>query len=175
MIAVRRSIPAGLALVAAALAGVVALEVVAWQQPETVVLPGRATTAAAAARPEVVDGAGQQNDRLNEILSRPLFNPDRRPAAAGVRGLPRLTGIVVNGSQHVAIFAGASGDHPIVAEAGAHVGAYAVRDIGDSVVTVIGPGGAATTIRPAFDDSRPAAPQPLPGLPQRARMGPVPK
>ena len=86
MIAVRRSIPAGLLAVGVALAGVVALEIAVWQQPGAAITAGGPNAVAAVRQPEAVDVPGQQNDWLNEILARPLFNPDRRPAAAGVRG-----------------------------------------------------------------------------------------
>lgn len=101
---------------------------------------------------------GRQDGWLNEILARPLFSPDRRPIEkAGVRGLPRLTGIVVAGSQRFAIFAASPNGRPIVAQAGAHVGAYEVRTVADEGVTVAGPQGT-TLIRPIFDVSRPPGP-----------------
>jgi len=114
---------------------------------------------------------------LHEVLARPLFSPDRRPVeigVAGAHGLPRLTGIVVAGSQRVAIFAGQSNEQPIVAQAGAHVGAYEVRTIVDAGVTMMGPEGE-TLIRPIFDVFHPSAsapslarlPPPKPAAPTR--------
>ena len=102
-------------------------------------------------------GLDSHEDWFNEILARPLFNPDRRPIEAGVRGLPRLTGIVVAGSQRVAIFAGPSNGRPVLAQAGAHIGAYEVRSIADEGVTVVGPTGT-SLVRPAFAPARPTAP-----------------
>jgi hypothetical protein len=103
---------------------------------------------------------------LADILGRPLFSPTRRPADTGVSGLPRLTGIVVAGSQRVAIFAGPANGHPIIAQAGAHVGAYEVQTIADEGVTVVGPEGT-TLIKPIFDVARPSvtAPPPVPAAP----------
>lgn len=100
---------------------------------------------------------------LNEIMARPLFSPTRRPVETTVSGLPRLTGIVVAGSERVAIFAAPANEHPIVAHAGTRVGAYEVQTIADDGVTVVGPGGT-TLIRPIFDVARPASPAP-PGMP----------
>jgi hypothetical protein len=114
---------------------------------------------------------GQPEAMLHDVLARPLFSPDRRPVEVGVaaaRGLPRLTGIVVAGSQRVAIFAARSNEQPIVAQAGAHVGAYEVRTIADAGVTMMGPEGE-TLIRPIFDVFHPAASAPPPARP------PVPK
>lgn len=99
--------------------------------------------------------------RLGEILARPVFSADRRPAAAGakiVAGLSRLTGIVVMGSHRVAIFAGAPGERSVVAEAGARVNAYEVTEITDSGVTVVGPTGR-MVMTPVFDATQQQAPK----------------
>ncbi len=98
---------------------------------------------------------GQRDVRLTAILARPLFSPDRRPAAAAARsvsGLPRLTGIVVTGAHKVAIFAAPG--RAVVAEEGVRLGAYEVTAISDAGVTVAGPEGT-TLLRPVFDPSPP--------------------
>lgn len=108
------------------------------------------------------------------IVSRPLFSPDRRPIGpdvAAVRGLPRLTGIVITDQRRVAIFAGPPGGHPMVVESGSHVGVYDVREIGDAGVTLSGPEGT-TLVRPIFDPNQAAAPKP--GLPPPPRP-PLPR
>jgi hypothetical protein len=113
-------------------------------------------------RDHLADAPGASDHRaewLNEIMARPLFSPTRRPVGTTVSGLPRLTGIVVAGSERVAIFAAPGSEHPIVAHSGARVGAYEVQTIGDEGVTVVGPGGT-TLIRPIFDVARPAGPAP---------------
>lgn len=110
---------------------------------------------------------------FQETVARPLFSPDRRPTATDahrVRGLPRLTGIIVNGARRVAIFAAASGGAGTVVEAGSRVGAYEVKDVTDAGVTVIGPEGV-TVIRPIFDPGPPIrgskpAPLPRPEIPK---------
>ncbi len=113
--------------------------------------------------------AGLQNGRnawRDEILSRPLFSPGRRPAvvaAQSISGLSRLTGIIHTGTRKVAIFAAPSGGAPIIVEEGARVGAYEVRQIADTNVTIAGPEGV-TVIRPIFDATPPPAKaKPAPG------------
>jgi hypothetical protein len=108
-------------------------------------------------------GSDHRAEWLNEITARPLFSPTRRPVETTVSGLPRLTGIVVAGSERVAIFAAPASEHPIVAHPGTRVGAYEVQSIADDGVTVAGPGGT-TLIRPIFDLARPASLAP-PGTP----------
>jgi hypothetical protein len=115
----------------------------------------------------------RHSDWQREILARPLFSPTRRPVeTAAVSGLPRLTGIVVTGSERIAIFAAPANEHPIVAQAGAHVGAYEVKTIADTGVTVVGPGGT-TLIRPIFDVARPASSVPPPALTPVPRAQPT--
>ena len=95
---------------------------------------------------------------LNEIVARPLFSANRRPmanTARSVPGLPRLTAIIVEGSQRTAIFAASSGGHPIVVRIGSHIGIYDVQDIADDGVTLVGSRGTAV-IHPAFDVAPPA-------------------
>jgi hypothetical protein len=119
-----------------------------------------AARVALGAHDHLADAPGAADHRaewLNEIMARPLFSPTRRPVETTVSGLPRLTGIVVAGSERVAIFAAPGNQNPIVAHSGARVGAYEVQTIGDEGVTVAGPGGT-TLIRPIFDVARPASP-----------------
>ena len=106
---------------------------------------------------------GTQRDTwFKDSVARPLFSPDRRPVGSDVhsiRGLPRLTGIVVSGSRRTAIFAAPSGGHSTVVEAGSRVGVYDVTDVADAGVTVVGPEGT-TLIRPVFDAAPPPASRP---------------
>jgi len=157
MIALGRAAPIVLSAIAAALACAIALEV-ADSHHSVPATPIRPSKAIAQNQAPLAEGPDSHENWLNQILGRPLFNPDRRPIESGVRGLPRLTGIVVAGSQRVAIFAGPSNGRPVLAQAGAHIGAYEVRSIADEGVTVVGPTGT-SLVRPAFDPARPAAPQ----------------
>ncbi len=162
MISLGRGLPIGLSALAAGLCFVIGLEVSDW--PPDAASPTTVRVKAdqgpvAATTPRVPD---QHAAWLTEIMARPLFSPDRHPVEIGVRGLPRLTGVVVAGSKRVAIFAGPSNGRPIVAQAGAHVGPYEVRIVADDGVTVVGPEGI-SLIRPVFDPKQPAASAPRAG------------
>jgi hypothetical protein len=168
----RRSVTIGLSVAPILLFVVIGAEVSAG-------LSGAASYPAAArialgTREHPSDAVGASDRRaewLNEITARPLFSPTRRPVETTVSGLPRLTGIVVAGSERVAIFAAPANEHPIVAHLGTRVGAYEVETIADDGVTVVGPGGT-TLIRPIFDVARPASPPGTPGAHvQPARPG----
>jgi hypothetical protein len=172
MMTIGRGLPVVLSVTAAALCLVIAGELSGTGQGDgTSPVAASLTSGPLPDRAEAPEAPDQHETWLNQILARPLFSPDRHPVEVGVRGLPRLAGIIVAGSQRVAIFAAPSNGHPIVAPAGAHIGAYEVRTITDSGVTVVGPEGT-TTIRPAFDPARPAAPEPRPGNLQPARIAP---
>jgi hypothetical protein len=137
------------------LCGVIGLELASGEsRPDIAAI--RPVAAAPGGGPAMVaDQLSQRDVRLKAILARPLFSPDRRPAASAARsvsGLPRLTGIVVTGSHKVAIFAAAG--KPILAEEGLRLGAYEVTAISDAGVTVAGPEGT-TVLRPIFDPSPP--------------------
>ncbi|HEY4041323.1 MAG TPA: hypothetical protein VGM32_05700 [Rhodopila sp.] len=154
-----RAAPLGLTAASAALCFVIANEVQGSRQGD---LPSPAAQHSAAPPRVTAEPSAAPNRQeawLEEIMGRPLFSPGRRPIEGGVRGLPRLTGIVVAGSQRVAIFASSGSDHPLVAQAGSHVGPYEVLTIDDTGVTVRGPEGT-TLIRPIFDPARPTPPTP---------------
>jgi hypothetical protein len=156
----------GLCLVFLALSGTIAWEVMAGQSPPD--RPSHSETPVQARqKPGPIEPANQIDRLLGEILARPVFSPDRKPAAFSVgrtTSLSRLTGIVISGSQKVAIFAAPSGGHPLIAQVGDHIGAYEVREITSTGVTVLGPEGT-TVITPIFD---PGAPVPAkPALPAR--------
>jgi hypothetical protein len=159
---------AGLTLFGLILCGTIALEIA---QP--VSQPALHPAGIVAPVRDVQPGPALPSDQhgiwLNDILARPLFSPDRKPVGSGdVRGLPRLTGIIVSGSRRIAIFASASGDHSIVGEVGTRIGVYEVKAVEDTGVTVTGPGGT-SIIRPLFDTAPPAvkrAPTPRPEPPK---------
>jgi hypothetical protein len=121
----------------------------------------------------VAEPPNQRDAWFKEIVSRPLFSPDRRPVAAdarSVRGLPRLTGIITDGSRRTAIFAAPAGGRPVVVEAGSRIGPYDVREIGDAEVTVVGPEGT-MVVRPIFDPA-PAPKVAPPVRPELQRAAP---
>jgi hypothetical protein len=174
MTGVGRGLTIGLLGMSVVLCLVIATEVSGLRQGNaSYPVAARVAAEARSASADAAEAPDRHEDWLSEILARPLFSPTRRPVETGVSGLPRLTGIVVAGSQRVAIFAAPANGHPIVAQAGAHVGAYEVQTIGDAGVTVVGPGGT-TLIRPIFDVARPAGsvPPPAPSArPPPARPG----
>ena len=114
--------------------------------------------------------AGPLDRIASSILARPLFNANRRPAAASAAagktaaaggGVPRLAGTIVGPYERRALFAGDDGKTRSIGEGGV-IGAYRVRSIGAGVVIISGPEGD-REIRPSFvnppkiqsDDVRP--------------------
>jgi hypothetical protein len=140
----------------AALCLVIALEIFGWRQSAPSQGPTAGAIAGHGAPDDAARSAGRRDAWLQESLARPLFSFNRRPVEVGMRGLPRLTGIVLAGSYRIAIFAGPSDEHPIIAQAGGHVGAYEVHAITEAGVTVAGPEGT-TLIKPVFDVGRASA------------------
>jgi hypothetical protein len=79
------------------------------------------------------------------MLSRPLFDPTRRPAApaqapTAAVDLPRLSGIMVTPAERIAVFSPATGT-PIIVHQNSRFGPYTVLAISDDHVTIKGPGG----------------------------------
>jgi general secretion pathway protein N len=167
MMAFGRGLQIGLSAMSAGLCLVIALEVSAWRRDASSAGTARPAVAKLPGREAAPAGLDQHEAWLNQILARPLFNPDRHPVGggAGAQGLPRLTGIIVAGSQRVAIFAAPANGHPIIAQAGGRIGAYEVQTVADEGVTVVGPEGT-SMVRPAFDSTRPVAAAARPGVPQ---------
>jgi hypothetical protein len=142
-----------LGLCAAALAGVLVLEIRAGS-PSPLPRPLlRPIAAPAPAGPDSDAPSTPDNDALNNavqtIIARPLLEPKRRPpdvpqaAAQGptaAEALPRLAGVIVTPSDRRAIFAPASGK-PLVATEGARVAGFVLEHIGPDGVTMSGAGG----------------------------------
>ena len=106
-----------------------------------------------------------------ETLARPLFSPRRRPdeavkgspSVAAVAGVPRLSGILVDGADRRAIFAGAEQGgrlQSIVAREGDAVGVYRVQSVTRDGVKLSGPDGE-HVLKPSFSS---AATNGMPGL-----------
>jgi hypothetical protein len=136
-----------LALAAAVLIGLVLLELTV-----SPALNPEAALGPAAVRPDagtMRDTAGGAASAVTEILARPLFRGDRRPAPADARGvasgqptdLPRLTGILMSSDERRAIFQPAGKDRAIVVVVGETVGNWRVQEIVADAVTLTGPEG----------------------------------
>lgn len=143
---------------AAGLAGVIGLELSsAWSAPPELPVAGVAGRAAAS---PAADRRGGMADRPEAwaaaALARPLFAPGRRPealasvAAAPVgAGLPRLSGVLIDGERRRAIFAGANGAMPVTTGEGGDVAGFRVQKIEAAQVTLAGPDGV-RVVRPSF-------------------------
>jgi hypothetical protein len=156
-------------LVILGLSGAIAVEVVNWKTRPAASFAGPAHQQNARIPSRAAMAHNDVDGSLREILARPIFSPDRRPTGRNtksVAGLARLTGIVVAGSRKIAIFAGSSGEHPVIAEVGSRLNAYEISEISDSGVTVIGPAGT-MVMTPVFDAAQSAIPKPtMPALPK---------
>ena len=173
MIGRDRGVPIALCAAAFSLCLIIAAEIMGGLATASPGSPDRIAAPRRTHQADPADPPDRHASWLNQVLARPLFSPGRHPvelAAAGVQGLPRLTGVVLAGSQRIAIFAAPSSGHPIIAESGAHVGAYEVRSIADAGVTVVGPEGT-TLLKPSFDVAHvsPAPAVPLRPQPVRAQ------
>jgi len=108
--------------------------------------------------------------RVDAILARPLFQPNRRPpasgsVASGPASLPRLSGVMVSGGGRSVIFAAGADGKPVVLAEGGRIGAYVVQSIGAGEAVVLGPEGP-RTLRPSFGPSIGGATSPdAPGSP----------
>lgn len=165
----RRPALAGLLALCAVLAGTIALGVRDLLEDDGAMIPAAPTssllrpgTAAPGALPAAATQQTAAKDAaVDAILARPLFAPTRRPPraapagagpdAAPVASLPRLAGVLVNGSDRSVIFAAtAEGGRPIVVSEGGEVGGYVVQSIEAGQVTLAGPGGTRRVLRPSF-------------------------
>ena len=82
----------------------------------------------------------------NMMLSRPLFDPTRRPSAAPAEAptapveIPRLSGIMVTPAERIAVFSPATGA-PIIVNQNSRFGPFTVLAISGDRVTIKGPSG----------------------------------
>ncbi len=92
----------------------------------------------------------------NMLLSRPLFDPSRRPPAAPAQDatapveIPRLSGIMITPTEKIAVFSPAMGA-PIIVSQNSRFGPFTVLAISGENVTIKGPGGV-TVVRWDFSD-----------------------
>ncbi len=78
------------------------------------------------------DAQAEADRSLAVVLGRPLFTPDRRPAADAVAadaGMPRLTGIIASSGGAVAIFQAAGTARPVVVRHGDAVDGWRVMTV----------------------------------------------
>ena len=154
-----------LSLVAAVLAGLVAVELATGALPS----PAVRQAAAGAAGPPAAKPADPAPQQVAVLLARPPFSPSRRPDAvdgADDPRLPHLTGILVTSQERKAIFSGRDGGRGAVVGQGDQVGAYRVQDISAADVTLAGVDGP-HVVRPTFSTAPPPSPlaATLPALP----------
>jgi hypothetical protein len=158
----------------ASLAIAVALmAVIAWQPGDAArdeVAAPRSVVAAVTLSSPVVT-ADHTHDWAATVLARPLFSPNRRPAAdattiagTGPSKPPRLTGIVVGPFGRSAIFAG-DGGKSIVVNEGGRINAFTVKSIETAQVYLLRPEGT-DVLQPTFaagsgPGGSTAAPEPL--------------
>jgi hypothetical protein len=143
----------GLLVIGAALIAIIAWEI-GYAPTADVASPHPRVVVAGARQPAAE--ADHTTEWVATVLARPLFSPDRRPAAAetatiggtGLPGLPRLTGILVGPFGRQAIFA-VNGRKPIVVEEGARIDAYTVKSIDVAQVRLVGPEGV-RVLNPSF-------------------------
>jgi len=169
-----------LGLMATALAGVIALEFrsTAIDGQSGMPAPNRQPLALAHAPPS--NGRVDSSQKVGILLARPLFRPNRRPAAgianptdSSLKSLPRLTGVVVSPVGKFAIFANAEGGKPVVIGEGGHVGAAVIEAIEAGQVTVRGPDGT-VVLHSAFDEKILQASRPNPADPAKPRYRQLP-
>lgn len=159
----------GLVGLAILLAGMISLELTGRVADDGTMIASTPRPPPALPKPAAPSSALEEDRQtlLDSILARPLFASTRRPVAAPSgpaptpASLPRLAGILVNGSSRSAIFAASGGAKPVVVQVGAKIGGYTVQSIEAGQVTLEGTGGA-QVVRPTFD-----------ARPQSAAAGPA--
>ena len=122
------------------LVAVVAFEVVYPAGAETKAGPGNAAPRPVPPRAaRAAPSNALPNTWMEEALARPLFAPDRRPAAGSATadpGMPRLTGIIASPDAAVAIFQPAGSPRSVLARSGEHVGGWEVTAIAADAVNL---------------------------------------
>ena len=132
---------------ALALAGTIAAELTFTESAPEQAVAVAAPELMPPAPPPPSDYRDQNAARAFSALARPLFNPDRRPAAPSLADVPtpppnsllRLTGTLVSPRGKHAIFA--VGDKPAVMGEGSRIDAWTVQAISAGTVTLTGPDG----------------------------------
>ena len=118
----------------------------------------RTPPALPAATPDASADA-QISQWASTALARPLFNADRRPVeqpGTESDALPRLSAIIITGSNRAAIF-DASGQKPQIVPEGGEIDGYRLQHIAPGTVDLLGPDGP-VTLRPRFASPDPTTP-----------------
>lgn len=132
-------------------AALVLLFAAEWLWPGAGVPAGHeALVISGAAADEGTDAASTQ--WADTILARPLFEANRRPAAAPAAVTedvpPHLTAIIINGAEGYAVFS-VNGEKPQDVGKGGNIGGYMVKTIAADRVQLLGASGL-LTLRPQF-------------------------
>ena len=165
---------AGLGGIAAALVILIIFELL----PDTPTLTPVQAPTHSSARLEPTASHPQQSEAtlIATALSRPLFNPDRKPdkideptqtASASASGdLPRLAGILVDGEARRAVFQTSADEAPVVVAEGATIDGWKIDQITPAAINLSGPEGK-KTLQPVFDpNAKPADPALPPAEPK---------
>ncbi|MGI4808319.1 MAG: hypothetical protein ACRYF2_09445 [Janthinobacterium lividum] len=147
------------ALVAAGLVGILGYEALP-SATEADPAPIAVSAPSAGNAPIVAAPATMTAANNDVLLKRPLFSQTRRPpdgagpasATGSAEALPRMTGILIDGPNRRAIFAGGHGGKAVTVVEGGRLGAFTVQSIGPRQVTLVGPAGP-QTVRTTFDPS----------------------
>jgi len=153
-----------LAVLGATLAGVIVMQLRPGGTDET---PAQTLAIGRPPAPSQATDASTNHDLwIVTAQARPLFAASRRPANQPVDdspatplSLPRLTAVLSGPFGQRAIFAGPSGDKPLVVSAGDSVGIYRVLRIENGEVTLNG-AGETRQLRPSFADAAPSPTSP---------------
>lgn len=160
----RRSGLALLAVMSVALAGIIWLEL----RPEKTISVMTQEPVRAASPVDdkpVATSAGHDEAAVVRILTRPLFQSTRRPAArrlaavpaAPPPSLPRLAGIVMDGDRRSVIFAPQGDSRSVTVPEGGRFNEFQVESITAGQVTVTGVG-TRQVLRLSFDPNPPPVP-----------------
>lgn len=147
------------ALVAAGLVGILGYEALP-SATEADLAPTAVSAPSAGNAPIMAAPATMAAANNDVLLKRPLFSQTRRPpdgagpasATGSAETLPRMTGILIDGPNRRAIFAGGHGGKAVTVVEGGRLGAFTVQSIGPRQVTLVGPAGL-QTVRTTFDPS----------------------
>ncbi len=145
------------------------LELASVTRDDEAVIPSQSQAPQQASQPAVPPMPPlDQQQWAATAMARPLFARNRRPVtvAAGVTAapvLPRLSGVLIDGGNRRAIFAGLDGGRPAAVTEGGEVAGFRVQRIEAGQVTLLGPDGP-RVLRPSFGRQPAGAAPPRPAM-----------